>query len=183
MNPVEAVLPSSPISNDRILGVIPNFQTVSDPTTPYVPLRVHDKWGLFVKESIDPFAFFSAAAGAGISQWHNEDPKYGCRLRTLLQRFGAAQADLTSGTESCEECCSPSVPEFLRCFLLHVLPRGFVCIQNFFLANRAAGLFLLPTVLHEASRYARIEPPGPRQHRRPFIHPPAAIFRVVLTPA
>jgi len=25
--------------DDRILGVIPNFQTVSNPATPYVPLR------------------------------------------------------------------------------------------------------------------------------------------------
>ena len=93
---VEAALPASPISNDRILGVIPNFQTVSDPTTPYAPLRAGDKWRLFVKESVNPFAFFSAAAGAGISQWHNEDPKYGVGFEPYLQRFGAAQADLTS---------------------------------------------------------------------------------------
>ncbi len=65
----EAV-PNDPISNDRIFGLIPNFQTVSDPTIPYVALRVRDKWKLFIKESVDPFAFFSAAAGAGISQWH-----------------------------------------------------------------------------------------------------------------
>jgi hypothetical protein len=88
--------PAPPISNDRILGVIPNFQTVSDPTTPYVPLRVRDKWQLFVKESVDPFAFFSAAAGAGMSQWQNDDPKYGEGFHPYLQRFGAAQADLTS---------------------------------------------------------------------------------------
>jgi hypothetical protein len=88
--------PSPAISNDRILGIIPNFQTVSDPKTPYVSLSVGDKWWLFVKESVDPFAFFSAAAGAGISQWHNEDPKYGIGFEPYLQRFGAAQADLTS---------------------------------------------------------------------------------------
>jgi len=87
---------SEPLSHDRILGVIPNFQTVSDPDRPYVPLRARDKWRLFVKESVDPFAFFSAAAGAGISQWHNDDPKYGVGFKPYLQRFGAAQADLTS---------------------------------------------------------------------------------------
>jgi hypothetical protein len=89
-NPVE------PLSNDRILGIIPNFQTVSDPAKPYTPLLRRDKWRLFVKESVDPFAFFSAAAGAGISQWHNEDPRYGFGGQAYLQRFGAAQADLTS---------------------------------------------------------------------------------------
>jgi hypothetical protein len=94
--PTDADPAASPISNDRILRVIPNFQTVSDPTTPYVPLRMRDKWELFVKESADPFAFFSAAAGAGISQWHNDDPKYGVGFGPYMQRFGAAQADLTS---------------------------------------------------------------------------------------
>jgi hypothetical protein len=59
-------------------------------------MRARDKWKLFVKESVDPFAFFSAAAGAGISQWHNEDPKYGIGFSPYLQRFGAGQADLTS---------------------------------------------------------------------------------------
>jgi hypothetical protein len=46
---IEAIHPPSPISDDRIFGVIPNFQTVSDPTKPYVPLRVRDKFTLFVK--------------------------------------------------------------------------------------------------------------------------------------
>jgi len=91
-----AVPSDSPLSNDRILGVIPNFQTVSDPDAPYTPLRARDKWQLFMKESVDPFAFFSAAAGASISQRHNEDPKYGVGFAPYMQRFGAAQADLTS---------------------------------------------------------------------------------------
>jgi hypothetical protein len=88
--------PAPTISNDRILKVIPNFQTVSDPETPYAPLRLRDKWELFLKESVDPFSFFSSAAGAGISQWHNDDPKYGHGFAPYMQRFGAAQADLTS---------------------------------------------------------------------------------------
>jgi hypothetical protein len=88
--------PAPPISNDRILGVIPNFQTVSDPKTPYMPLRVRDKWTLFMRESVDPFAFVSSAAGAALSQWHNDDPKYGVGFEPYMQRFGAAQADLAS---------------------------------------------------------------------------------------
>jgi hypothetical protein len=84
------------LSNERILGVIPNYQTVSDPTAPYAPLRVRDKWKLFVKETLDPYTFASAAAGAGISQWHNNDPKYGVGFTPYMQRFGAAQADITT---------------------------------------------------------------------------------------
>ncbi len=94
--PVDPVIAASPISNDRILGVIPNFQTVSDPTTPYVPLRVRDKWWLFVKETADPYTFATAAAGAGLSQIDNDDPKYGVGGKPYLQRFGAAMADLST---------------------------------------------------------------------------------------
>jgi hypothetical protein len=93
---VNAVPAPLPLSNDRILGVIPNFQTVNDPSKPYRPLRVRDKWALFVKETIDPYTFFSAAAGAGISQWKNDDPKYGYGFKPWMQRFGAAQADIST---------------------------------------------------------------------------------------
>ena len=94
--PVEAALPVSPISNDRILGVIPNFQTVSDPKTPYVPLPVRDKFWLFVKESVDPYTFGTSAAGAALSQFHNDDPKFGGGGKPYLERLGAAQADVTT---------------------------------------------------------------------------------------
>jgi hypothetical protein len=87
---------TSPISDERILKVIPNFQTVNDPSTPYTPLRVRDKWTLFVKETLDPFTFASSAAGAAMSQWRNGDPKYGQGVQPYLQRFGAAQADVTT---------------------------------------------------------------------------------------
>jgi hypothetical protein len=85
-----------PISNERILGVIPNFQAVNDPTIPYAPLRVRDKWTLFVKETVDPFTFASSALGAAFSQSRNADPKYGDGMRAYFQRFGAAQADVTT---------------------------------------------------------------------------------------
>jgi len=95
LSPATAVPPPG-ISDERILHVIPNFQAVSDPTTPYVPLRVQDKWRLFVKETLDPFTFGSSAAGAALSQWHNTAPKYGEGTLPYFQRFGAAQADVTT---------------------------------------------------------------------------------------
>jgi hypothetical protein len=93
---IEAVPATLPESYQRILGVIPNFQTVSDPTLPYIPLRARDKWKLFVKETVDPFTFASAAAGAALSQIDNDNPKYGYGIKPYLQRFGAAQADVTT---------------------------------------------------------------------------------------
>lgn len=95
-NVIQAVPTTVPESYERILGVIPNFQTVSDPTTPYIPLRARDKWKLFVRETVDPFTFASAAAGAALSQIDNDDPKYGYGIKPYLQRFGAAQADVTT---------------------------------------------------------------------------------------
>jgi hypothetical protein len=94
--PIEAVPVKVPESYERILGVIPNYQTVSDPTLPYVPLRVGEKWKLFVKETVDPFTFGSAAAGAAIAQINNGNPKYGYGFMPYLQRFGAAQADMAT---------------------------------------------------------------------------------------
>lgn len=91
------VLPTTlPDSYQRILGVIPNFQTVSDPTLPYEPLRVREKWKLFLKETVDPFTFASAAGGAAMSQIDNDNPKYGYGAKSYFQRFGAAQADVTT---------------------------------------------------------------------------------------
>jgi hypothetical protein len=93
---VPAPVSDDPLSKDRIMGVSPNFQTVPDPTTPYRPLRVRDKWMLFIRETVDPYTFASSAAGAALSQWHNTAPQYGVGTESYLQRFGAAQADVTT---------------------------------------------------------------------------------------
>ena len=49
-----------------------------------------------VRETIDPYTFASAAAGAAISQVSDRDPKYGRGLEPYMQRFGAAQADVAT---------------------------------------------------------------------------------------
>ncbi len=94
------ITPSSPTptssTNDRILGVIPNYQTVSDPNQNVTPLTVKQKFGLFFKETVDPFTIASAAAGAALSQADNDDPKYGQGSGPYAQRFGAAVADITT---------------------------------------------------------------------------------------
>ncbi len=96
-SPAPAPSPAvSPISNERILGIIPNFQAVNDPSHPYSPLRVRDKWYLFVKESTDPYTFATSALGATLSQWHNTAPQYGWGYGAWFQRLGAAQADSTT---------------------------------------------------------------------------------------
>ncbi len=95
--PASAAAPASAdTSNDRILGVIPNFLTVEDPRQAVVPLTVKQKFGLFAKETFDPYTGAASAAGAALSQIDNDDPKYGHGGGPYAQRFGAAVADVTT---------------------------------------------------------------------------------------
>ncbi len=93
--PPAAAPVSDDASSERILGVIPNFLTVEDPRQAVAPLTVKQKFGLFAKETFDPFTVASSAAGAALSQIDN-DPKYGHGAGPYAQRFGAAAADVTT---------------------------------------------------------------------------------------
>jgi hypothetical protein len=93
LQPVEA---AATLSNDRIMGVIPNFQTVSDPNQKVARLTVRQKFTLFVKETVDPYTFASAGMGAGMSQYGDKTPKYGTGLEAYSERVGAAFADIAT---------------------------------------------------------------------------------------
>jgi hypothetical protein len=82
--------------DDRIFGVIPGYFAVEDPQKKVAPLTVKQKFELFAKETLDPFTFGSAAAGAAISQINNDNPKYGHGAGPYAERFGAAMADVTT---------------------------------------------------------------------------------------
>jgi hypothetical protein len=99
--PLAAVAPVSPapaINDERILGVIPNYQTVNDPSAGVAPLTPKQKWSLAWKETIDPFNIANAALGASFSQMGNETPNYGVGSAAYAKRFGAALADF--GTQN-----------------------------------------------------------------------------------
>jgi hypothetical protein len=99
--PVLPVSPSpsaAPLSSNRIMGVIPDFQTVRDPNAAFVPLTPRQKWSLAFKENVDPFNIASAAMAAGFSQIGNQTPKYGVGGAAYGKRFGAALADF--GTQN-----------------------------------------------------------------------------------
>jgi hypothetical protein len=87
---------ADPSSDERILGIIPNFLTVEDPRQTIKPLTAKQKFALFAKETFDPFTAVSSAAGAALSQIDNDDPKYGHGAGPYAQRFGAAVADVTT---------------------------------------------------------------------------------------
>jgi hypothetical protein len=108
--------PAPPISDDHILGIIPNFQTVNDPNKPVTPLTVKGKFMLFARETVDPFTVVAGAAGAAISQAHNDDPKYGQGGGAYAQRFGAAVTDITTQN---------FFSDFMLSSILHEDPRYF----------------------------------------------------------
>src|SRR5258705_267023 len=75
--PLMPTPPMPPLHAGRIMGVIPDFQTVRDPRAVVIPLTPKQKWGLAFRETVDPFNVASAAMAAGFSQRDNQTPKYG----------------------------------------------------------------------------------------------------------
>lgn len=93
------ILPAAPALNEeRIMGVIPNYQTVNDPHRRFRPLTPGQKVELAWRSTIDPFNLASAAIGAGLSQAGNETPKYGNGAGAYNQRLAAAFLDF--GTQN-----------------------------------------------------------------------------------
>jgi hypothetical protein len=101
LSPVIPVVPAPaavPLNSQRIMGVIPDYQTVRDPNAAFVPLTRKQKWNLAFRENIDPFNIASAAMAAGFSQMDNQTPKYGDGGRAYGKRVAAALADF--GTQN-----------------------------------------------------------------------------------
>jgi len=82
--------------DERILGIIPNYQTVNDPNAKVSPLTVKEKWKLFAKSTFDPFTGAGALIGSAFAQSGNGDPKYGRGGAAYAERFGAAVGDVTT---------------------------------------------------------------------------------------
>ena len=131
------------ISNDRILGLIPNFQTVSDPSLKVVPLTKRQKFGLFVKETADPFTLLSAAMGAGMSQIGNETPKYGEGMVPYSQRLGAAYADMATQNFFSDGVLASALhqdPRYYRMGPSHSIPRRVVyTVSRLVIGRRDSG--------------------------------------------
>ncbi len=123
-----------PMNSQRIMGVIPDYQTVRDPNAAFVPLTAKQKWSLAFKENIDPFNIVSAAMAAGFSQRDNQTPKYGEGGRAYGKRFGAALADF--GTQNIFSAG-------LLANLLHQDPRYY---------RKGPGTGMVKRVIYSASR-------------------------------
>ena len=77
--------------HQRILGVIPNFNTVMSGEAP--PIDGRQKFHLFFKSSVDPFQFFAAGLDSLIEQGDDSYTEYGQGTKGYSERYGASFAD------------------------------------------------------------------------------------------
>jgi hypothetical protein len=80
----------------RVFGVFPNFYVTYDPHP--VSLTAKQKFELAWKTTIDPVTFAIVGGIAGVQQAQNTFSGYGQGASGYAKRFGAAYADLVSGT-------------------------------------------------------------------------------------
>jgi hypothetical protein len=101
---VEVMLPQEQVAEDeikveekqRLLGVFPNFYVSYIPNA--VPLTKKQKFELAWKATVDPVSFAVTGAVAGIEQADDAFSGYGQGAQGYAKRYGAAYADLVSGT-------------------------------------------------------------------------------------
>jgi len=97
--PAAASAPSEkadPFNEDRIMKVMPDYQTVREAKDDHGPLTNRQKWLLAWKETVDPFNIASAFMAAGFSQAAQQTPKYGVGAVAYAERSAAAVADFGS---------------------------------------------------------------------------------------
>ena len=80
----------------RILGVVPNFNTVES-SAGVPPLSAGQKFHLMYKSSVDPFVFVADGFVAGLSQARNSNPGFGQGAEGYFKRFGASYLDTADG--------------------------------------------------------------------------------------
>src|SRR5262249_23993663 len=80
--------------HQRILGVVPNFNTINDPNAP--PLTAGQKFQVAFHSGLDPFQLVLAGLDGGISQWRRDFPGYGLGAQGYFKRVGAAYGDQLS---------------------------------------------------------------------------------------
>lgn len=80
----------------RILGVIPNFNTsmIQDAE----PLSPSQKFRLAFKNTLDPFQFVASGIDAALSQHSDDFAEYGQGAQGYAKRFGASFADAFDAT-------------------------------------------------------------------------------------
>lgn len=79
-------------SNDRIFGMLPNYQTVENSSS-LPPLTPRQKYSLALQGSFDPVEFAFVGVLAGLNQVDHENPSWGYGFKGYTKRYGEAFAN------------------------------------------------------------------------------------------
>ena len=103
--------------DNHILGVVPNYATVNDPSYSFKPIRPGEKFKLAAQDSFDPFTWVIVGFYAGVAQWGNNYRQFGQGAQGYGKRYGAAFADGTISnymTEAIMPCVLRQDPRYFR---------------------------------------------------------------------
>jgi hypothetical protein len=141
---IEPVAVAVPLNYDqRIAGVIPDYQTVRENIPKVLPLTTAQKWELGWRETVDPFNLATAFLTAGTSQAANQTPKYGEGWPAYGMRVGAAIAD--NGTQSIFSAglIASALHQDPRYFRYgpehHIAPRVVYSVSRLFICRQDSG--------------------------------------------
>jgi hypothetical protein len=92
---IDSTLESASASKDdkHILGLVPNFDTVNQPSSVYHSISTREKFKLASEDVFDPFSFLITGIYAGAAQWANASPGYGQGAQGYAKRYGGYFAD------------------------------------------------------------------------------------------
>lgn len=116
---------SAKTANDRIFGMLPNYQTVESGVTA-APLTARYKFTLAALQSFDPAEFGLAGVLAGVRQMDHENPSWGYGASGYARRYGE-----TFGNQAIEDLMVTGT----FASLLHQDPRYYQLGQGSFLGR------------------------------------------------
>jgi hypothetical protein len=100
--PAPAAAPEAPVvvplNEQRILKIMPDYQTVENSHRLIAPMTPREKWNLVWRNVADPFNNASALFTAAMSQADDQTPNYGRGSAAFGKRLGAGLADFDAQT-------------------------------------------------------------------------------------
>jgi hypothetical protein len=82
----------------HILGFVPNYATVNEPSQTYEPLTVGQKFVIAAHDSFDPYNWLMTGLYAAVYQKQNSYPAFGQGLQGYAKRYAVTFADAADST-------------------------------------------------------------------------------------
>ena len=114
---IDAAADATASRDDKhILGVVPNYATVNEPSKVFQSIPAGEKFRMAAHDTFDPFNWVLAGVYGAVYQWQNDYPRWGQGAQGYGKRYGATFADAA---------ISNYVTEGVLPVLLHEDPRYF----------------------------------------------------------